>query len=123
MIRGLGIDVVELSRMASSWERFGERLAKRLLRPEEMNAMRAPEARYLASRFAMKEAAVKALGTGFAEGITPMDIAVRSLPSGQPELLFFGAAAQRCRTLGAVRIHASLTHGRETVAAVVILEG
>ena len=122
MIVGLGLDVVELSRMARSWKRFGQRLAQRLLHPDELAALRAPEARFLASRFAAKEAAVKALGTGFAQGITPVDLAVRSLPSGQPELLFYGQAARRCVELGAVRIHLSLTHGRETVAAVVILE-
>ncbi len=123
MILGLGLDVVELSRMQRSWERFGMRLARRLLHPDEEAAMRAPEARFLASRFAAKEAAVKALGTGFAEGITPTDIAVRSLPSGRPELALHGKALERAQSLGVTRMHLSLTHGRETVAAVVVLEG
>ncbi len=123
MILGLGLDVVELSRMRRSWDRFGMRLAERLLHPDETAALRPPEAQFLASRFAAKEAAVKALGTGFNNGITPADIAVLSLPSGQPELALHGKAAERARDMKVGRIHLSLTHGRETVAAVVILEG
>ena len=123
MILGLGLDVVELSRMRRSWERFGPRLAQRLLHPSEQSALRAPQAQFMASRFAAKEAAVKALGTGFAEGVTPTDIAVQSLPGGKPELILYGKAAERAQALGVQRIHLSLTHGRETVAAVVILEG
>ena len=122
MICGLGLDVTELSRMARSWERFGMRLAEKLLRPEEIAAMRAPEARFLASRFAAKEAAVKALGTGFSQGITPLSFAILSLPGGKPELHCYDKAAERLSLLQANRVHLSLTHGRETVAAVVILE-
>ncbi len=122
MIVGLGLDIVELSRMARSWERFGMRLAARMLHPDELAALRPPEARFLASRFAAKEAAVKALGTGFSGGITPLDAVVYTESSGQPSLRFYGKAALRCTELKAARIHLSLTHGRETVAAVVILE-
>ncbi len=123
MILGLGLDVVELSRMLRSWERFGMRLADRLLHPDEKSALRAPEARFLASRFAAKEAAAKALGTGFANGVNLHDISVRSLATGRPELVLHGGAARRASDMGVVRMHLSLTHGRETVAAVVILEG
>lgn len=77
---------------------------------------------HVAARFAAKEAAVKALGTGFAEGIGPRDVAVRSLPSGKPELVLSGAARERARALGAARLHLTLTHTRDNAAAVVILE-
>jgi holo-[acyl-carrier-protein] synthase len=123
MIRGLGLDVVELSRMQRSWERFGMRLAAKILHADELAAMpKAAAARFLASRFAAKEAAVKALGTGFAKGVLFVDIAVANLPGGEPVLRFQGVAAKRLAALGANKAHISLTHGRETVAAVVILE-
>ena len=123
MILGLGLDIVELSRMQRSWERFGERLAARILHPEELTVMHTkPAAQFLASRFAAKEAAVKALGTGFAEGIAFTDIAVYSLPSGQPYLRLYGNAHTRMEMMEANRIHLSLTHSKETVAAVVIIE-
>lgn len=77
---------------------------------------------HVAARFAAKEAAVKALGTGFAEGIGPRDVAVRSLPSGKPELVLSGAARERARALGAARLHLTLTHTRDNAAAVVIIE-
>lgn len=76
----------------------------------------------VAARFAAKEAAVKALGTGFAHGIGMHDIEIFSLPTGQPEVRFSGPAAQRMAQLGAARAHISLTHSRDTAAAVVILE-
>ena len=122
MIVGLGLDVVELSRMQRSWERFGMRIAKRILCPEELRCLQKPETRFLASRFAAKEAAVKALGTGFSQGITLVDIAVRQLPSGQPQLVLFNRAAARCAGMGVRRMHLSITHGKEIAAAVVILE-
>ncbi|MDR3073485.1 MAG: holo-ACP synthase [Deltaproteobacteria bacterium] len=125
MILGLGLDVVEVSRIARSWEKFGERFAHKVLHPlEQERAGRAgaAAAQFLASRFAAKEAAVKALGTGFSQGIRPVDICVESMPGGRPVLRLFGKAEERLREMGVVRAHLSLTHGKETVAAVVILE-
>lgn len=122
MILGLGIDITEISRVTRLWLKYGERFARRVLHPEEITALRPPEAQFLASRFAAKEAAVKALGTGFSKDILPRDIAVATLPSGQPELRLHNAAKRRFTELGASRAHVSLTHGKETVAAVVILE-
>lgn len=122
MIVGLGLDVAELSRIAKSWERFGYQFAKKILHPAELENIPSQPVPFLAARFAAKEAAVKALGTGFAEGIGFHDIEVRSLPSGKPELLFHNHARQKKESLGATCVHVSLTHGRETAAAVVILE-
>lgn len=123
MILGLGIDVVELARIGSALERFGTRFLEKILTPEELRNL--PSGRsvpFAAARFAAKEAAVKALGTGFAQGISPQHISLRNLPAGQPTLLFHGPAAARADALGARRVHVSLTHGRDTAAAVVILE-
>lgn len=125
MILGLGLDVTELSRITRAWDKFGVRFAQKILHPDEMARLDLPggsKAQFLASRFAAKEAAVKALGTGFSEGVLPMDIAVVSLPGGRPALQLHGQARERFHRMGADTIHLSLTHGRETVAAVVIIE-
>ena len=125
-IVGLGLDVVELDRIQRIWERFGETFARRVLTETEQAHLSRAHAGsavpYLASRFAAKEAAVKALGTGFRYGVTFQQIEISSRPSGQPELRFFGAAQKAAAKLGTQRIHLSLTHGRDTAAAVVILE-
>jgi holo-[acyl-carrier protein] synthase len=125
MILGLGLDVVEVARIARVWKKFGARFAQKILHPGEMARLERPgfaEVQFLASRFAVKEAAVKALGTGFSQGILPTDIAVDNLPGGRPQLHFHGRAEERFRRMGADTTHLSLTHGKETVAAVVILE-
>ena len=126
MILGLGLDVSELSRITRSWERFGTRFAEKILHEDErarFQELSASKTVFLASRFAAKEAAVKALGTGFTDGVTPTDIAVYSDSSGKPLVKFFRKAEEKARQLGVTRTHVSLTHGKETVAAVVILEG
>jgi len=123
MIVGLGLDVVELARVERSLQRFGERFARRILTPAELAAMPpAHAAPYLAVRFAAKEAASKALGTGIASGVGFQDMEVLRLPSGQPVLHLTGGAAARLLALGGARAHVSLTHGRDTAAAVVVLE-
>ena len=101
-IIGIGLDLIELSRMERSLHRFGEHFLNRIMADDERSAVpgdpASPSARavsYVAARFAAKEAAVKALGTGFAEGIGPRDVAVRSLPSGKPELVLSGKARER----------------------------
>ncbi|WP_449242804.1 holo-[acyl-carrier-protein] synthase [Desulfovibrio sp.] len=123
MIRGIGLDVVELARIRAALDRFGPRFAARILTPRELEQL--PEADSvprLAALFAAKEAAVKALGTGFAGGIGFQSLEIEHLPSGQPRLSLLGPALERARSLGADAAHVSLTHGRDTAAAVVVLE-
>lgn len=125
MILGLGLDVTEISRITRIWEKFGMRFACKVLHPDELTrlaALTGGQVQFLASRFAVKEAAVKALGTGFSEGILPTDIAVLSQTGGRPELRFDNKAKDQLAAMGSPRALVSLTHGRETVAAVVILE-
>ena len=125
MILGLGLDVVEISRIKQTWERFGDRFAQRILHADELSRfthLNSTIVQFLASRFAAKEAAVKALGTGFSNGIAPSDIAVITLPGGKPELQLHNQAQRQYNDMKANRVHLSLTHGKETVAAVVILE-
>jgi holo-[acyl-carrier protein] synthase len=122
MIIGLGVDIVELKRIARSFERFGMKFAEKILAPAELDQLPVEPTAFLASRFAVKEAAVKALGTGFRDGISPTQIEVRSGSLGKPELIFHGAALARFNELGAAFTHVSLSHGRESSVAVVILE-
>lgn len=124
MILGMGLDVAEIGRIRDSLTRFGARFTGHVLTPGETAAM--PEtdpAPFVAARFAAKEACAKALGTGFANGVTMKNIEVRSLPSGAPTLVLSGRARELAETMGAERLHLSLTHGRDVAAAVVILEG
>lgn len=122
MIVGVGIDIAELERISKAHARHGGRFAERILTEAELALLPANADSYLASRFAAKEAAVKALGTGFSGGISFRDIEVRSDELGKPSILFHNAALERCRDLGVRRAHLSLSHSRENAVAVVILE-
>jgi holo-[acyl-carrier protein] synthase len=122
MIIGVGIDIAELDRIARSFERFGEKFSARILTPAEMALVPVNAVPFLASRFAAKEAAVKALGTGFSQGISFQDIEVRSDALGKPSVVFHGAAQQRAKELRVAGAHLSLSHGRDSAVAVVILE-
>lgn len=122
MIVGLGLDVVELDRIRRSIERFGERFFARILTPSERESMRGDVPSFAAARFAAKEAASKALGTGFRRGVCFQNIEIVDLASGKPEIRFLNQARARFLALGARSAHVSLTHGRDTAAAVVILE-
>jgi len=124
VIRGIGLDLVELSRIRDSLDRFGERFLARILTPAERAAL--PEGNavpHVAGLFAAKEAAVKALGTGFSGGIGFHTVELAHLPSGRPEMRLLGKALEQARSMGASTVHVSLTHGRDTAAAVVVLEG
>ena len=120
MILGLGVDIVEIVRIARAMERLGERFAQRILRPEEMREVLTPT--YVAGRFAAKEALVKALGTGFSCGIGFHCLAVMASPTGAPKVLLFSAAHQRFLQLGGTTIHLSISHSREHAVATAIVE-
>ena len=122
MIVGVGVDIAELDRIAKSYARFGAKFSAKILNQSELDRLPANVIPYLASRFAAKEAAVKALGTGFSGGITFQDIEVASDPLGKPLILFHNKALQRCRELHVNRAHISLSHSRENAVAMVILE-
>lgn len=124
MIRGIGSDVLEVSRMAASLARRGEALAQRLLAREELDEYRrhARPHRFLAKRFAAKEAVLKALGTGLREGIRWRDIRVAHDRRGKPEVVLAGAAAERLAGLDAARVWLSISDERDYVLAFAILE-
>ncbi len=124
MIVGIGTDIVSIARMADSISAQGDKLAQRLLTPEELNEYLAckQQAAFLAKRFAAKEAAVKALGTGFSNGITWRQVFVSHNSLGAPQLNFREQAAAQAKTLGASRQHLSLSDEAEHAVAFVILE-
>ena len=123
MIVGLGLDVVDVARVASILERSAESFLRRILHPEE-DAARARTAEgpaYISGQFAAKEAVMKALGTGMA-GAAFGEIAVLRGDSGAPRLELHGATADRAQELGITSWHVSITHSRTTAAAVAIAE-
>lgn len=126
MIIGLGLDVCELERIEAAMERHGERFLRKVLTPFEYDGLPMGHEKtrlaYVAARFAAKEAASKALGTGFRRGVSLQTAEVRPLPSGKPELALLGPALDVAAELGVSSSHLSLTHGRDIAAAVVVLE-
>ena len=125
MIVGLGVDVVELDRIEKALERHGERFLERILTTAERVLMsKRPKSPvpFLAARFAAKEAAAKALGVGFRNGLSHREIEVTNGAQGEPSMHFSGAAEARAEALGVVRARVSLTHGQDVAVAVVVLE-
>lgn len=125
MIRGIGIDIVEIGRMSVLIERHGERALERLFTDEERSyAQRRTEpARHFASRFAAKEAAYKALSADSdARAIGWREVEVVAAPDGRPTLRLHGRAAAAAARLGATRAWVSLTHDDRSAVAVVVLE-
>lgn len=125
MIRGLGVDLVEVSRMAGLLERRGDRALERLFTGAERRGGAehpCPE-EYFAARFAAKEAFLKALGTGKTAGVRWREMEVRQDDGGDPRLEARGGARRRLDRLGASRAHLSLSHDGGQAVAVVVLEG
>ncbi|ADH85679.1 holo-ACP synthase [Desulfurivibrio alkaliphilus] len=124
MIYGIGTDIVSIPRIAAALARHGDPFARRILAPREWEEYQAlphhrPQltAAFLAKRFAAKEAAAKALGTGFSRGITLAGIAVVHDQRGRPGLQFHDAAAAYCRDEGIIRGLLSLSDEKEYALA------
>lgn len=124
MIVGLGVDIIEIERIAEVLERHGERFLSRVYLPQEIVycSRKRNSAESFAARFAAKEAAAKALGTGIHAGVTWRDIEVVRETSGRPSLRFYGRAAAIADKLGVRRFAVSLTHSRTEAMAQVLLE-
>ncbi len=124
MITGLGIDIVQVPRVERVYAHYGRKLARRILHPAELSAFdrtRHP-VRFLALRFAAKEAVSKALGTGFRRGVAPRLIEVVHDAAGKPDLKLHGAVADLLANQGVGATHISLTDEVEYAAAVVVFE-
>src|SRR4030095_2655236 len=112
MVVGVGIDVIQNERIRQSLEKFGTRFLNRIYTEIEAGYCNncADPGIHFAARFAAKEAAFKALGTGWAGGVKWKDIEVQRLASGKPQLHLYGEALAHATSLGATRFHVSLTH-------------
>jgi len=124
MIVAIGIDLVEISRIEQAFARRGDRFRRRVFTESESSYCegRASKFASYAARFAAKEAAMKAIGTGWAEAVGWKEIEVVSAPNGKPTLQLHGRALEFMLQLGASKAHISLTHSGDLAIAQVILE-
>jgi holo-[acyl-carrier protein] synthase len=124
VIVGLGIDIAEVSRIEAAITRHGRPFLERVFTPAEIAYCESHRNRFerYAGRFAAKEAAMKALGTGWSGGVRWVDIEVTRLPSGQPTLVLRGATREHANRLKVRRASLSITHSGNTALAEVILE-
>ena len=123
MIFGIGTDVVQLARVEEIYAKHGEHFVRRLLMPEEEAAFRRYKrpVRFLAMRFAAKEAIVKALGTGFAHGVWIRDVGCVQNPLGKPEVVYSPRGEQVRQRLGIGEGHVTLTDEAGLIVAVAVL--
>jgi holo-[acyl-carrier protein] synthase len=115
---------METARFEAGLRKHGERFAKRVFTPAEIaycEKFKNPAER-LAARFAAKEAAFKALGTGWSEGVRWVDVEITHSPRGKPELILRGRAEEIARRLGVTRVAVSISHSDRYVGAQVIFE-
>ncbi|HTC55479.1 MAG TPA: holo-[acyl-carrier-protein] synthase [Candidatus Sulfotelmatobacter sp.] len=124
MIVGTGIDIAEVPRIRQSIARFGDRFLQRIYTAGEIRYCdsKANRAERYAARFAAKEAAMKALGTGWSHGVRWRDCEVVRLPGGRPSINFHGKAGEIAARLGVKNAALSLSHTAEQAIAQVILE-
>ena len=122
---GVGIDIIEVERIASSYEKFGDRFANRILLPDEIAYCLSHKkpAPFLAVRFAAKEAISKAFGTGIGAQLGWQDMEVRRKESGEPFVVLHGKGRELFESRRATNLLVSLSHTAHYAAAVAVLEG
>ena len=123
MIYGVGTDIVEFVRIQETYNRFGEHFVRRLLMDEERELFETNTwpVRFLAMRFAAKEATVKAMGTGFAHGIWIRDVGIVNSPWGRPEIIWSERGRRRCDELGIGGGHVSLSDDAGLILAFAVV--
>ena len=124
MIVCSGIDIAEVPRVRHSIERYGSRFLNRIFTPGEQRYCdsKANRVERYAARFAAKEAAMKALGTGWNHGVRWRDCEVVRMPGSRPTIHFHGKAGEFAARLGMKNAALSITHTKEQAIAQVILE-
>ncbi len=125
MIVGVGVDILEIERLRKTLARRGDHFVRRVytLTEQEYCRARHDPAPHYAVRFAAKEAVFKALGTGWAKGVSWLDVEVARRAQEAPRIRLRGKAEEISLSLGCRSIHLSLSHSEENAVAVVILEG
>ena len=123
MIFGVGTDLVELARVQETYNRFGDHFVNRLLMDEERSLFEKTKwpVRFLAMRFAAKEATVKAMGTGFANGMWIRDVGIVASPWGRPEIIWSERGQGVCERLGIGEGHVSLTDDAGLILAFAVV--
>ncbi len=123
MIAGIGVDIIDIKRINETFNKFGNKFAKRILTDEELNQFikKKSSSAYLAKRFAAKEAVTKALGTGI--GIVSFkDIAIINNRAGAPEVILFGNALELCDQKQVTNVKISLSDEIDYAVAFVVIE-
>ena len=123
MISGVGIDITEIQRIHSLYERYGGRFLQRVFTDQEIAycEQRFNPSQHFSARFAAKEAAAKALGTGLMHGVTFKDIEV-AVHDGPPRILLHNMASEVAQGMDISKIHLSMSHDRGCAVAIVIME-
>ena len=125
MILGIGIDIIEVARIAASLEKFGHRFGERILSRAEIEyclGHRQP-APFVAARFAAKEAISKAFGTGIGAQLGWQDMEIAHRDSGQPYVILHGKGKSLFESRGAKSLHVSISHTEAYAAVTAVLEG
>jgi holo-[acyl-carrier protein] synthase len=122
MISGIGIDIIEIDRIRSLIKRYGDRFVERVFTPCEISYCRNKKdpSQSFAARFAVKEAFVKALGTGMVSGMKFSDVSLEN--SDRPEIRLSGITSSIAESKGIASMHASISHEKDYAIAIVILE-
>lgn len=124
MVIGIGTDIVDVERIAGLWQRQGQRFAERLLSAVELVELtdKAYPERFLAKRWAAKEAISKALGTGISQGVSFADMTIGHTELGQPTVVLTGGALRQAQKLGIKSWHVSISDEKNHAVAFVIAE-
>lgn len=125
MIAGIGVDVVEVDRVEALLARYGDRFLRRVFTDAEAEYAKKSvrQAERLAGRFAVKEAVMKAFGTGKSQGILWRDVETIRGALGKPEVRLYGNADKYLKTINGNTIHVSISHDAGKAMAFVIIEG
>ncbi|MEZ9229710.1 holo-ACP synthase [Vibrio amylolyticus] len=123
-VLGLGTDIAEIERIEKALTRSGEAFARRILTLEEMEQFCSlkQKGRFLAKRFAAKEAASKALGTGIAQGVSFQDFSISNNELGKPILVLTGKAQEIAKCMGVSHVHLTISDERHYAVATVLFE-
>ena len=124
MIVGIGVDIVEVERVKDLLTRYRDRFVRRVFTDAEARYARGSvrEAERLAGRFAVKEAVLKAFGTGKSQGMLWQDVETVRGPMGKPEVILYGKALKHMKNMNGNRIHVGITHDGGKAVAFVIIE-